>query len=391
MGRPWLRTGLAVFAGLLLAVPLLILREFGWFITGGRQLEDPAMVARVGLVTLDALTGEPLQGIRAWAEGEGPSVRTGESGIAELVVQAGNTLLVAGGRGHALAGRLVDVPPGDSEQVLRLLPAEKLSGHVALPDGGAAAGASVEATPLEWPALPVQVPNADEDGRFGVPRAGPGSWRIEAWLEGEGRAVALVRAPDDEIRLQLSDAPLPELPGAELPPDNALPHHAEGNALTVLAPDGGVVPGALVVAAVEPDGGAPGSGLRRGLLPLQCATGLPGTCLVPADAGCLLAHAPPWADSEVECDGGTALRLREGHVLSGRVELPGAAGGWVTSTGGPLSAVGRDGRFALGPLPAGTEQLVLRGAGGVLLGRARVTVPTAGEWTWTPGAEDSSR
>jgi len=378
--RSWIRTGLAVIAGVFAAVPLLIAREFGWFIANGRQLEDPATVARVTVFVLDALTDVPLQGIRTWGEGAGTSSHTDASGRAELVLETGVTLLVAGGRGQALAGRAVDLPAGESEQVFRLFPAEKLSGRVELPDGGAAAGAAISAMPLEWPAMAVETPNADEAGRFLVPRPVPGSWRVEASLEGEGRAVALVRAPDEDIRLRLGQAPLPDLPGAELPPDQALAAHAGGSFLTVRGPDGGTVAGALVL-AVRTDAGTPGGEMRLGQLPLLCATDHAGRCLVPAGAGCVLASASPHADSEIVCDGGD-VQLREGLVLSGHAALPGAAGGWVTSSSGPVSAVGSDGRFVLGPLPAGTELLVLHGEAGSVLGDARVTLPREGEWDW---------
>jgi hypothetical protein len=380
--------GLWVFAGLVAAVPLLVAREFGWYLVHGRQLEDPGTVARVTVFVVDALTDGPLQGIRTWGEGEGPSARTDASGRAELVLSTGATLLVAGGRGQALAGRVVDLPPGDSEQVFRLLPAEELTGRVELPDGGAAAGASITATPLEWPALGLETPNADEAGRFLVPRPVPGSWRLEASLEGEGRAVALVRAPDEEILLRLGSGPLPDLPGAEPPPDQVLAPRPGGKFLTVRGPDGGVVAGALVL-AVEADGGSPGAGMRRGQLPLLCATDHSGRCELPEDAGCVFASAAPHADSETRCAGGD-LQLREGHVLSGQATLPGAGGGWVTSSSGPVSAVGRDGRFALGPLPAGTEQLTLHGGAGTVLGNASVTVPVEGEWEWPAGTSDSA-
>ena len=54
MERLWLRAAIAVLGGLLLAVPLLVAREFGWHLNGGRKLEDPSTRAQVTVVVLDA-------------------------------------------------------------------------------------------------------------------------------------------------------------------------------------------------------------------------------------------------------------------------------------------------------------------------------------------------
>lgn|GEM_PF-4644958 len=389
MERPWLRAAGAVVGGLLLAVPMLVARELGWHLSGGRQLEDPSTRARarVTVVTLDALTGAPLQGIRTWDEGTDVAARTNGSGETTLDLPTGVTLLVAGGRGRAMWGRAVELAAGDSVQVFRLLELEKLAGRVELPDGGPAVGVAVSATPLEWPALPVDTPPTDEEGHFLVPRAVPGSYKVEASLEGMGRAVALVRAPDEELLLRLTGEPLPVLPGGEEPASETLPALAGGIQVTVRGPDGGTVPGALVVAAPV-DGGAPGALLRRGQLAALCATDLGGQCRIPADAGCMLASAAPHADSEVGCAGETLL-LRPGLQLAGDTRHPGAAGGWVGAAVGPLSAVDRAGRFLLRGLPPGPHELALHDAQGRLLARARVTLPAEGEWTWPEALADA--
>jgi hypothetical protein len=380
--RPWLRASIAVLGGLLLAVPLLVAREFGWYVSGGRKLEDPATRAQVTVVALDALTDGPLQGVRTWGEGAFASARTDEAGAARLDMETGVTVLVAGGRGRAMAGRPLELAPGPAPvQVFRLLEVETLSGQVELPDGGPAVGASVSAAPLQWPALPVAVPDTDEEGGFLVPRAGPGTYRLEATLAGEGRAVALVRAPDDQVVLQLSAAALPELPGGEEPAGETLPARADGPVVTVRGPDGGTVPGALVLAAPA-DGGAPGVALRRGQLRALCATDLEGRCRVPAGTGCMLATAVPHADSEPACAGGTLL-LRPGLGLSGQAPT-GTAGGWVSAGSGPLSAVDRDGGFLLRGLPPGTEALTLHDARGDRVDSASVTLPMEGAWDWPP-------
>ena len=380
MERLWLRAAIAVLGGLLLAVPLLVAREFGWHLNGGRKLEDPSTRAQVTVVVLDALTDGPLQGIRVWGEDTGASARTNAAGTSTLDLEIGPTLLVAGGRGRAMVGRTLELAAGDNVQVFRTLEVEQLTGRIELPDGGPAAGASVTATPLEWPALPVATPDADANGQFLVPRAVPGSYRVEASLEREGRALALVRAPGDDTLLRLSGDPLPELPGGEAPVGEMLPGAVDGPVVSVLGPDGGTVPGALVVAA-PPDRGMAGTALRRGQLTALCATDLQGRCKLPADAGCVLATALPHADSEVRC-AGEPLQLQSGLVLSGNTGRLGAPGGWVSASTGHRAAVGGNGGFLLQGVPPGEHTLHLFDAQGRPRGVARVALPVNGDWTW---------
>lgn len=382
MNRPLLAAVLGVMAGLVLAVPALLLREFSWYLEGGRQLVPAPETARVRVDVVDGRTGAPVREAWVWIDGEmNRGTPTGPDGSAVLETTPGARLIVTDFEGTGLEGRVVALAPdGETQQVLRLRPELRVHGRVELPDGGPAAGAKLDVKPLEWPAMTVGVRNAGADGRFAVQRLGLEGVRIEASLDGVGRAVKLVRAPADGVTLRLTADEPPGLPGETEPDDPTAKSPREGERISVTQPDGGEAAGAWVLEAGElPDGGTPGLLRRRAQLRVACTTGRDGSCLAPSDGGCLLASAWPHADSEVTCGAGrTRLQLRAGEWLAGTVQGPEAAGGWVQDEDGATAVVDADGGFSLGPVQAGPRRLQAFDARGRPVGGLEVQVPAPG-------------
>ncbi|MEN9800176.1 MAG: hypothetical protein RL653_3873 [Pseudomonadota bacterium] len=379
MNRPLLAAALGVVAGLVLAVPALLLREFGWHLHGGRQLVPAPEMARLRVDVVDARTGAPVHEAWVWIDGEmNRGAPTGPDGSAVLETTPGDRLLVADFEGTGLEGRVVALAPGETHQVLRLRPGFRINGRVELPDGGPAAGAKLDVRPLEWPGMTVAVRSADEGGRFAVQRLGLEGVRLEASLEGVGRAVKLVRAPAEDVTLRLTPGEPPGLPGETEPDDPTAEFPREGERITVHQPDGGVAAGAWVLEVGErTDGGTPGRLRRRAQLRVACTTGRDGSCLAPPGGGCLLASAWPHADSEVTCGAGrTGLRLRAGEWLTGTVHGPAAAGGWIQDEDGATAVVDPDGGFALGPVHPGPHVLRAFDSRGHPAGGLEVQVPS---------------
>jgi hypothetical protein len=376
-----LTAALGLAAGLVVAVPALLLREFGWYVHGGRGLVPEPEGATLHVDVLDGRTGAPVHEAWAWVDGEmNRGSPTGRTGSATLETTPGDRLIVTDFEGMALEGRVVELVPGETHQVLQLRPELRIAGRVELPDGGPAAGAQLDVRPLEWPAMTVAVRSADAGGHFAVHRLGLESVRLEASLEGVGRAVRLVRAPADNVTLRLTPDEPPGLPGETEPDDPTAKSPRTGESITVTQPDGGAAAGAWVLELdASADAGSPGRMRRQAKLRVACTTDRAGTCLAPADGGCLVASAWPHVDSEPTCGPSrTHLLLRAGTWITGSVRGADSPGGWVEDVDGALAVVDADGGFSLGPLPAGAHRLRAFDSLGRSAGERDVQVPSSG-------------